>query len=133
MSNMSDYLEAKVLGVTLLGSPFTAPATVWVSLATSAATDGAVFNEVPTATGYARQVIAFGAPSDVGLSKQVTNTGLINFPTTTTPWGTVTHYGLYDSPTGGNQLYWGALTTARTIVTGDSPVIPISSLTVTAG
>ncbi len=133
MSNMSDYLEAKVLGVTVLGSPFTAPATVWLALATSVTTDGAVFQEVPSGTGYARQVIAFGAPADVGLSKQVLNSGTITFPTASTPWGTITHQGLYDSPTAGNQLYWGALSTVRTVVTSDIPQVPVSNIAVSVG
>jgi hypothetical protein len=132
MANMSDYLESKFLGVSLLGSPFTAPATVWLALATSATTDGAVFSEVPSGTGYERQVIVFGAPAAVGLAMQVTNSGVVNFPLATTPWGTITHQGLYDSPTSGNQLYWGALTTARTVITNDTPQVPISNIAISA-
>jgi hypothetical protein len=132
MSNMSDYLEDKLLGVSLLGSPFTAPATVWMALATSATTDGAVFNEVPSGTAYVRQVVVFGAPAASGLSQQVANSGLITFPQATTPWGYLTHLGIYDSPTAGNQLYWGALTTPRTVITNDQVIMPANNLLISA-
>jgi hypothetical protein len=120
MAAFSDYLEGVVLGVTLLGSAYTPPSTVYMALATSCTTDGAVFEEVPTGTAYARQVVVFGAPVVTGLKKQVTNDGAVTFPEATTPWGTITHCGLYDSPTGGNQLYFGALTAVRTISTADT-------------
>lgn len=128
MSNFSDYLEQKLLGVTLLGSPFTAPSTIYLALATSCTTDGAVFQEVPSGTAYSRQAIAFGAPSVNGDGYRVTNSALVTYPTATTPWGYVKHMGLYDSPTGGNQLYWGDLTTPRTIITNDIPQIPIANI-----
>lgn len=120
MTAFSDYLEQKVLGVTLLGTPFTAPSTIYLALATSVTTDGAVFTEVPSGTAYARQVVTFGVPETNGTKYQVKNTPTNTLPEATTPWGYVTHLGLYDSPTGGNQLYWGALTTSRTVLTGDT-------------
>lgn len=132
MANMSNYLEDKVLGVSVLGSPFTAPATVYLALATSSTTDGAVFQEVATGTAYARQVVAFGAPATSGLSRQVLNSGVVTFPQATTPWGYITHLGIYDSPTSGNQLYWGALTTPRTVITNDQLSLPIGNLSLSA-
>jgi hypothetical protein len=130
MTAFSDYLESKILGLTLLGSSYTGPSTVYLALATSATTDGAVFNEVPAGTAYTRQVVAFGAPTNNGTKRQVANTGLISYSEATTPWGGITHAGLYDSPTSGNQLYWGALTATRTIDTADTFQFPISNLTV---
>lgn len=130
MSHFSNYLEDRLLGVTLLGSPFTAPSTIYVALATSCTTDGAVFHEVPAGTAYARQVVVFGAPAANGTATRCQNTASVTFPEATTPWGGVTHAGLYDSPTGGNQLYWGSLTTVRTILTADTFQYPIGQFSV---
>lgn len=120
MTAFSDYLESKVLGVTLLGSAYAAPSTIFMALSTSCTTDGAVFTEVVAGTAYARQVVVFGTPADDGTKRKVANSVAINFTEATTSWGGITHAGLYDSPTSGNQLYWGALTATKTISTGDT-------------
>jgi len=130
MTAFSDYLEQKVLGVTLLGSSYTCADTIYVALATSCTTDGAVFNEVPAGTAYERTVVVFGSPSADGTKYQVANSAAVTFAEATTPWNEITHCGLYDSPTGGNQLYWGALTAARTILSGDTFEFPTGNLKV---
>jgi len=46
-------------------------------------------------------------------------------------WGTITHFGIFDALTTGNLLVHGALTTSKTIDTGDVFKIASGSLTVT--
>ncbi|RCS42315.1 hypothetical protein DTL42_19445 [Bremerella cremea] len=130
MTAFSDYLEAALLGVTLLGSSYTPGETIYLALATSVTTDGAVFTEVPSGTAYARQRVQFGSPTNDGTKKKVSNSGAVTYSEATTPWGGITHIGLYDSPTGGNQLYYGALTSTRTIETGDTFQVPDANLSV---
>lgn len=125
-NNFSNYLENALLGHTLLGSTYTSPATIWVSLATSLAADGATYSEVADGTAYARQVITFGAPS----GNTVRNSNLVSFPEATTPWGTVAHFALHDAATAGNMLYHGDLGAAKTIGATESIKINISSLSV---
>lgn len=119
-TNFSDYLEQAVLGVTLCGSVYTAPTTVYMALFTACSSDGSDVTEVPTATGYGRQVVAFGSIS----GGTVPNSGNVTFSEATTAWGTITHMGLYDAVTSGNQLYWGILDASRTVDTGDTFQIP---------
>ena len=131
MSNFSNYLEQQLLGVTLLGSSFTGPATVYASLATTLASDGDFYTEVTTNTGYARTPIDFSAPTSGPLYTCV-NSADVLFSTSTTPWGTVVHFGIFDSETigGGNLLYWGDLGTSQAIGTGQTVQILAGDLTV---
>ena len=54
----------------------------------------------------------------------------IAFPTATAPWGTVTHFAVYDAVSGGNMLLWGALLASKTIDTDDNPKFAIGDLDV---
>ena len=131
MANFSDYLEQQLLGVTLLGSSFTAVTTTYLSLATSLADDGGTFTEVTTNLGYVRLPIEWSAPTS-GPTWTVANSATVTFSPATTPWGTVTHFGVYDAETigTGNLLYWGALDTPRAIGTNDVLEVTSGNLTV---
>ena len=128
---MSNYLEAKLIGVSLLGSSFTAPTTTYLSLATTVASDGAFFTEVTTNIGYTRQPILWSAPTSLN-DTTVVNSANVPMGTATTPWGTITHVGIYDGGTigAGNLLFWGAVTTPRSVETNDAVSIPAGQLTV---
>ena len=52
-------------------------------------------------------------------------------PNTTSGWGTVTHFGIFDASTNGNLLYWGALTASKTVAVGDSVSFGAGALVVT--
>lgn len=115
MSKMSNYLENALVNATLRGTPYTAPATVYIALYTTDPTDADTGTEV-TGGAYARQPATFTAPTDgaTTLSANVT------FPQATAGWGTVTHIGIRDAVSGGNLLYHTPMTTARAILTGDT-------------
>lgn len=127
--DFSNYLESKLLGVSILGSSYTAPPTIWVALATSVTSDGDSITEVTTNTGYVRQLITFDAPS----GGTCASSGVVSFPTATTPWGTVAHVTLMDSSTigAGNCLYHSALDTSRSVTTNDTVSFADAALTVT--
>jgi hypothetical protein len=120
MSAFSNYLEKKLLGLTLMGSSFTAPATVWVTLATSCASDGDSYTEVPAGLGYLRKACLFVEPTS-GPTWRTFLASNITFDAATTPWGTVTHFAVWDNSTigSGNMLYWAALTSSRAVATND--------------
>ena len=126
MSAISNYLENALINVTLRATSYTAPTTVYVALFLSDPTDAGSGTECSGAA-YARQSATFGAPS-IGVS---TTTADIQFPQAGGSWGTLTHFGIYDALTTGNLLYHGALTTSKTIDTGDVFKIASGSLTVT--
>ena len=118
MTNFSNYLEEQLLGHTLLGSSFTAPATIYLSLATSIASDGDSYTEVTTNLGYARVLLNGNLSS---ITSQNDNSSDLTFAAATTPWGTVAHFAIFDDPTigSGNMLYWGDLTSTRNVQTDD--------------
>lgn len=62
------------------------------------------------------------------------NAVAIEFPSATAAWGTITHFGLWDSGThgAGNFLGGGALSDqSKSVVNGDTPLFAIGDLDVT--
>ena len=144
MSAMSDYLENKLVDHLFRGVNFTAPAQLHVALYTVAPSDSGGGTEV-SGGSYARAALApsttnWSATNSVGSTANpssgtggaTSNNGAITFPAPTGNWGSCTHFGIFDASTGGNLLFHGALTTAKTVNNGDAaPSFAISSLVVT--
>jgi hypothetical protein len=126
MAEMSNHLENALINATLRNTTYTSPATVYVSLHTADPTDAGTGTEV-TGGSYVRQAATFGAPSDV----VSTTTADIEYPQATAGYGTVGWIGIWDADTSGNMLYHTALSTSKTIDTGDIFKIATGSLTVT--
>ena len=139
MTAASDFLENKVLDHVLRYStaPYTAPSTLYLALfvntSGNAATNleaGTLTDEVATSgsTAYARKAITFGAAS-TGTS---TSSATVTFDTATASWGTITHVAIMDGATrgAGNVLFWGAVTTSKTIDTGDTFQVTSGNLTI---
>jgi len=139
MSAASNYLENKLLDHTLKYStaPFTAPTTLYLALFLNTSGNalanleaGTLTDEVPTAgsTAYARQTIAFDSAS----SGTSANTATVTFPAATASFGTVTHVAITDSATrgAGNVLFYGAVTSSKTIDSGDTFQVTAGNLTI---
>lgn len=126
MAALSNYLENALINGTLRATNYTAPTTVYVGLFTSDPTDAGSGTEV-SGNAYARQSASFAAPSDGASSTDAD----IQFPQATGNWGTITHFAIFDALTTGNMMYHGALTSSKTIETGDVFKIASGSLTVT--
>jgi hypothetical protein len=78
---------------------------------------------------YARQAATF---ANTGNNPTVaSNTGIIQYPTATAPWGTVTHFGLWSAASGGSFLGYNSVTTPKSIDTDDIARWEIGKLTVT--
>jgi hypothetical protein len=110
----SNYLEGKLYDATLRNTSF-AVTTVYLALHTAAPGETGA-NEVAGA-GYARQAVAWGAPTDgVG-----TNSGTVTVPVPTSggPFA-VTHVGLWDAVSGGNFLDGDDLPATINAAAGDS-------------
>ena len=159
MAAMSDYLENKLIDHAFRGVSFTAPTTLYTALLTASPTDANTTygNEIGATTpnGYARVGLqgnvtnwasTGGATTttnpSAGTSGTTSNNVTITFPA---PSGgnwfngagptasSITYFGIYDSATigAGNLLWWGALTTAKTVNNGDAaPVFAISALSI---
>lgn len=134
MSAASNYLENKVLDHVIGGTAYTAPTTLYLALFTNdsgnAATNleaGTLSDEVSTnTTGYGRKVVSFNAAS----SGSSTTGATVTFDAATANWGTITHVAVMDASTSGNVLFWGAVTTSKTIESGDTFQVSSGNLTV---
>ena len=72
--------------------------------------------------------------ASTGTSAQTSNNNPATFPTATADWNGAAifgYYAIYDAPTGGNLLYWAALTTPRAVTNGVTPSFADGTLTVT--
>jgi len=127
MAEMSDYLEVKLLNLTLNGAAFSGMNNPYVSLHTADPTDAGTGTEV-SGGSYARTAASFATAS--GTTGLVATDADVTFPTATGSWGVVGWIGLWDASTGGNMLYHTALDATKTVDAGDIFKITTGNLTV---
>lgn len=138
MAGISKYLALALFNMSLnpVRAAYTPPTSLWIALHTAAPSDSSYGKEA-TYEGYVRQplnsltatTVAETAGGDVDI--HVTNGSAVVFPASTAVAGqTITHWAIWDSALAGdgNILYSGPLATPRLIVTGDSVVIPETSI-----
>ncbi|MCB5007529.1 hypothetical protein LGW19_10125 [Streptococcus mutans] len=87
MNHMSVYLKNKVLTENFIDTP------TYVGLYNG--------DEEVAATSYERQPVSFNAATD----GQITNSKDVLFPIAKETWGAITHVGLFDATSNGNQLF----------------------------
>lgn len=118
----SNFLENKILDHTLKNTTYTQPANLYLALFKNTSGQAATNLELGTLTdeitggSYARRLISFADAAGGSCSSDVT----LTFNTATASWGTVTHVAVIDALTAGNVLYYGAVTTPKSIDTGDT-------------
>ena len=129
MSAASDYLENKVLDHVLTATAYTQPGTRYLALFTA---DTGLETNTPSAeistsgSAYIRKTVTFAAAS----SGQSATNATVTFDTATANFGTITHVAVMDAESSGNVLFWGAVTTSKTIETGDTFQVTSGNLTV---
>jgi hypothetical protein len=140
MGNFSDYLACKIVEENFGHVAFASSSTYYFGLATTDITStnlGTDITEPSTANAYAR--VAYSnvasnwttAESSGGVIVTY-NTAAVTFSTCdTTGWGSVTYAFIADAATGGNLLVWGALTTPKTISTGDTASFAANAFKIT--
>jgi hypothetical protein len=134
MSAASNYLENKVLDHVLKVASYSQPSDLFLGLFTNTSTNaaanleaGTLTDEVSTAgTAYARRSVAFASASGGSSATNAT----VTFSAATSNWGTITHVAVMDASTSGNVLFWGAVTTSKTIETGDTFQVTSGNLTI---
>lgn len=127
----SDYLENEILDHVLGGADYARPATVYIALFTASPTDAGGGTEV-TGGSYARVAVTNDATNWPAASSGTKQNGTaITFIQATASWGTVVAMGIFDASTAGNLLYWGDLTTSKSIASGDTAEIAIGGITIT--
>jgi len=120
MSDVSDFLEAKFLEITLKGAAAYNVATPYVAIYTSNPDEDNSGTEC-SYVGYARQAGTFGTITDdvATDAKTVSTTLEVNYPILVGSDITVTHVGIFDALTSGNLLYYTVLDTAKSVQTDD--------------
>lgn len=79
--------------------------------------------------GYARKIITFGAPSLVSGRQQVTNTAVVDYGVITADIGTVSYWGIFDSQSGGNLLWFGSFARGKNVLNGDAITVEAGAIT----
>lgn len=140
-TSLSDYLENKLVDWLIRGQAFTPPTTLYIGLHTAACSDSSTGTEV-TGGSYARASLtatmanwagtqsAGSTVASSGTGGTTSNNAAINFATPSAGWGLVTHFTVFDALSAGNMLICQALTTSKTINSGDTVSFAIASLTI---
>lgn len=140
MAAMTNYLENLLIDHLFRGQTFAAPTELHIGLLTAAPSDSAAGTEAtggsyarvaraPSLANWAGTQSAGSTVASSGTGGTTSNNGVVNFPTPTATWGTVTHFGIYDAATGGNLLNYGTLTDSKVINTGDTVSFAAGALT----
>lgn len=135
MAGFTNFLETSLLNHLFTDPTYTPPATLYVALFTADADgDGTGYTEV-TGGAYARvaTTAADWSAAVAGAPSTKTNTAVLTFPEATASWGTVTHFGLMDASTTGNQLTSDTLTASVAITTGMTPSFAAGAFIVKLG
>jgi len=129
---MSNYLENKIVKHMLIGTVYTMPTQVWLGVHTSA-TGAGDENSGTEKTGSTGE---FARASSVLFDEWQINEDVISnnvtksFSITSSAWGTVYGWGMYDQATGGNLLFWGLFDVPVYISTGEALKIPAGTINI---
>lgn len=126
------YLANFVLDTVLGGSTFSQPATVYIALFTVTPTIAGTGGTEVSGSSYARSSVTNnGTNWSTAAAGSKNNATAITFATPSGSWGTVISFGIYDALTSGNLLYFGTLSTAKSITSGDAVSFGVGTLVVT--
>ena len=124
--SFSNFLETEILDHVFAGAAYSAPSTKYLALFTAVADGEAGSVTEVTGGGYARQTVAFTTSGNT-----TSNNAAVEYPTATANYGTVTHVGVYDASSSGNLMAYAALSSNKTIETGDVFRVPSGDLDIT--
>jgi hypothetical protein len=123
--SFTNFLETEILDHVFAGAAYTAPSTKYLALFTGAPGETGGGTEV-SGGGYARQTVAFTTSGNT-----TSNNAAVEYPTATANYGTVTHVAVFDASTSGNMMAYAALSSNKTIETGDVFRVPSGDLDIT--
>lgn len=142
MANMSNYLENKLIDFLFRGAAFSPPATLYIALCTATPTDSNTGSTISEITGgnYSRQALTSNttnwsttqgdtSATSTGTGGTTTNQSVVAWNSVT--WtGTVAAVAICDASSGGNLLWWGVLTSSKTVASGDSVSFAANDLSI---
>jgi len=126
--SISDYTEGKALNHIFNGAgvAYTPPTTVYLGLSTADPGDDAAGLAEPSGNGYIRKAITFAAAA----SRSIAQNADVVFNQATGPWGTLTHYGIFDAESAGEMLAHEALSESKVVISGNTPKVLSGEVTV---
>jgi len=131
MAALTDYTENQIINHIFRTASYTPPTNLhfaFLSGVTNGET-GAV-SEFSFTNGYARVSMARNITNFSRTGQTVKNAVAITFNAPSGAWGTATHWGIYDQPTGGNLLAYGVLDASKVIgASSPAPEWPINAFT----
>ena len=122
--NLPDQIENQLLDALVGAASYSVTTPIKLALVTANGSDSAAGTEV-TGGSYARQTISWSAAS----SGEIHNDAVINF--TGMPTATVVGIEVYDSAGTPKRLAYGALTSTKSVSSGDTLQFAISSISLT--
>ena len=138
MAGFTDAFERAILDHVLTDPAWTPASTLYIGLSSTTPTEaGGNFTE-PSTGSYARvSTTASDWSAASGTAPAVkTTTATKTFPAATADWASgsnLTHFGLFDASSAGNLIAWGALTTAKPVLNGDTASFAAGALTLKLG
>jgi hypothetical protein len=133
MAAFSNYLEDQITNW-IAGTSMTAPTATFVQLYNGDPTDTGLGGTPIVIATAARTSIASGAGSwtrgTLG-NGTITNASAFTITTSATATASATHVTVWDASASGNLLFFGQLTTAKTVASGDEVKFNASALTLT--
>ncbi len=124
-----------ILNYVFNGGSFAQPSNLYLALFSVAPTVSSTGTEA-TGSGYARLTVACNTtnwPTISSTTTTITNNVAQTMATATGNWSSSsnqTDAGLWSASSSGTLYYWGDLTTAKPILSGDTPSFAISAITV---
>lgn len=141
MAGLTDIFEQKVLDHIFTDPTWTPPTTLYLGLSSTTPTEAGGNITEPSGGSYARvaTVAADWSAASGTAPATKTNTATLTFPTASADWASaanLTHFILYDHITNtaaANIVAWGAFTTAKPVLNGDTASFAASAITFQLG
>lgn len=133
-----DSVEQALLNHIFTDPTYTPATTLYIGLSSTTPTDAGGNITEPSTGSYARvSTVAadWGAASGTAPATK-SNTATKTFPTATADWvsgANLTYFVIFDAITAGNAVGFGALTTAKPVLNGDTPSFAAAALVVKLG
>ena len=133
---INTYTENALLNHLFRGQAYTTPGTLYLGVGKSAPNEAGTGFTEPTAPSYARYEITSNTTNwTEPISGSLSNSTAFRFTEAAEYWTTaaapLTHWALFDAPTGGNMLFFGSLLKAQEVPAGGILEIPQNALVTT--
>ena len=128
---ITNYTSNKILDYNFGSTSYTVPATIYIGLSTTALSFAGTGYTEPSGGNYSRVAVANNKVNfSTAANGTLNNQTQITFPESSASWGTITYVFISDSPTGGNVLYYEALTTPRVVATNTTLLFSAGAMTI---